>query len=37
VIKDRRSIALCYVESAHDRFGRKCFMKGIESFKPAGQ
>ena len=37
VIENRRSIALCYVEAAHDRFRRECFTKGLKSLKPSGQ
>ena len=37
VLEGRRSITLRHVEAAHDRFGRECFTKGLESIKPAGQ
>jgi len=37
VLEDRCSITSPYVETAHDRFGRECFTKGLQSFKPAGQ
>ena len=37
VLENRRSITLRHVEAAHDRFGRECFTKGLESIKPAGQ
>ena len=36
-LEDRRSIRLRHVEATHDRFGRECVTKGLESIEPAGQ